>query len=111
MQHVFLINPHAGKQNHAARIYTMAEHLRTRHGLCCTCLLTSRPGGAESLARETAQSGDPVRLYACGGDGTVSEVANGIAGYPNAAMTVIPSGTGNDFLKNFRSRCRPLFRR
>lgn len=101
MQHVFLINPHAGKQNHAARIYAMAEHLRTRHGLCCTCLLTSRPGGAESLARETAQSGDPVRLYACGGDGTVSEVANGIAGYPNAAMTVIPSGTGNDFLKNF----------
>ena len=64
MQHVFLINPHAGKQNHAARIYAMAEHLRTRHGLCCTCLLTSRPGGAESLARETAQSGDPVRLYA-----------------------------------------------
>lgn len=101
MQHVFLINPHAGKQNHAAQVYAMAEHLRTRHGLCCTCLLTSRPGGAESLARETAQSGDPVRLYACGGDGTVSEVANGIAGYPNAAMTVIPSGTGNDFLKNF----------
>lgn len=33
--------------------------------------------------------------------GPPSEVANGIAGYPNAAMTVIPSGTGNDFLKNF----------
>ena len=67
MQHVFLINPRAGKRNHTARIYGMAEHLRTRHGLSCTCLLTSCPGGAESLARETAQSGKPVRLYACGG--------------------------------------------
>ena len=42
-----------------------------------------------------------MRLYACGGDGTVNEVANGIAGYANAAMTCIPIGTGNDFLKNF----------
>ena len=28
-------------------------------------------------------------------------MVNGIAGFPNAAMTVIPAGTGNDFLKNF----------
>ncbi len=35
------------------------------------------------------------------GDGTVNEVANGIIGFDNAAMTVIPVGTGNDFLKNF----------
>ena len=42
-----------------------------------------------------------IRLYACGGDGTIHEVANGVAGFPNAAMTAIPTGTGNDFLKNF----------
>ena len=46
-------------------------------------------------------AGDYVRFYACGGDGTVNEIANGIAGFPNAAMTCIPIGTGNDFLKNF----------
>ena len=46
-------------------------------------------------------SGEPLRFYACGGDGTVNEVANGIIGYDNAAMSVIPVGTGNDFLKNF----------
>lgn len=101
MQHVFIINPHAGKQNHAAQVSAMADALRARHGLDCRCLVTSRPDGAESLAREAAQRGNAVRLYACGGDGTVHAVANGIAGYPNAAMTVVPSGTGNDFLKNF----------
>lgn len=101
MQHVLIINPHAGKRNQTARFYATADTLRTQHGLECQCMLTSCSGGAASMARTLAASGKPVRLYACGGDGTASEVANGIAGYPNAAMTVIPSGTGNDFLKNF----------
>lgn len=101
MRHVFIINPYAGKKNQTARIYAMADALRQRHGLECACLLTDRPGGAEALARKAAEGGDEVRLYACGGDGTIHEVANGIAGLPNAAMTAIPAGTGNDFLKNF----------
>lgn len=101
MQHVLIINPHAGKRDQTARFYAMADTLRTQHGLECQCMLTSCSGGAASMARSLAASGEAVRLYACGGDGTANEVANGIAGYPNAAMTVIPSGTGNDFLKNF----------
>lgn len=64
-------------------------------------MLTDRPGGATEMARRLAESGGEVRVYACGGDGTVSEAANGLAGFANAAMTCIPAGTGNDFLKNF----------
>ena len=101
MKHIFIINPHAGKKDQASRIYEMADALRSRHGLECACMLTDRPGGATDMARKLAESGEEVRIYACGGDGTVSEVANGIAGFPNAAMSAIPIGTGNDFLKNF----------
>lgn len=101
MRHVFIINPRAGKRDQTARIYEMANHLRSAHGLDCTCMLTDRPGGATEMARRLAEEGRPLRVYACGGDGTVSEVANGLAGFSNAAMTCIPSGTGNDFLKNF----------
>ena len=101
MKHVFIINPHAGKKDQTARLYEMADRLRDEHGLECTCMLTDRPGGATDMARKLAETGEEVRLYACGGDGTISEVANGIAGFDNAAMTCIPSGTGNDFLKNF----------
>ena len=101
MRHIFIINPHAGKKDQTGRIYEMADLLRAQHGLEGQCLLTQRPGGAEEMARRLAESGEALRLYACGGDGTVSEVANGIAGFPNAAMTCIPTGTGNDFLKNF----------
>ena len=103
MRHIFIINPCAGKKNQTARVYEMADRLRENHGVDCSCMLTSRTGGATDIARELASSGEEVRLYACGGDGTAHEVANGIAGFPNAAMTVIPIGTGNDFLKNFGS--------
>ena len=100
MHHVFLINPRAGKRDQTARLRGLADRLAA-HGLKVSCLLTDRLGGAEAIARALAETGEPVRIYACGGDGTVHEAANGIAGYENAAMTVIPTGTGNDFLKNF----------
>ena len=100
MQHIFIINPHAGKKDQTGRIYEMADRLR-QHGLTCQCLLTQRPGGAEEIARRLVSSGEEVRLYACGGDGTLNEVVNGAAGFDNAAVTCIPIGTGNDFLKNF----------
>ena len=100
MKHVLLINPRAGKRDQTARLRGLADRLAA-HGLKVSCLLTDRLGGAEAIARALAETGEPVRIYACGGDGTVHEAANGIAGYENAAMTVIPTGTGNDFLKNF----------
>ena len=109
LKHIFIINPSAGKNDSRQRIYTMAEALREKHGLDVQCMLTASVGHAATLARGLAESGEEVRLYACGGDGTVNEVANGIAGYANAAMTCIPIGTGNDFLKNFGKDALPLF--
>ena len=101
MKHVFIINPTAGKSDSRQRIYDMAETLRKNHGLDVQCILTRKQGHATELARQLCESGEELRFYACGGDGTINEVANGIYGYDNAAMTCIPVGTGNDFLKNF----------
>ena len=103
MKHIFIINPTAGKKDATARIRAMADRLTAEHGLECQCLLTERPGHGTELARAAAESGEEVRLYACGGDGTLHEVINGAAGYDNAAVTCIPVGTGNDLLKNFGS--------
>lgn len=101
MKHVFIINPHAGKTDSRQRIYDMADILREKHGLDVQCILTRKQGHATEIARQLCESGEDLRFYACGGDGTINEVANGIYGYDNAAMTCIPVGTGNDFLKNF----------
>ncbi|NLU24577.1 MAG: BmrU protein [Clostridiales bacterium] len=101
MKHIFIINPAAGKNDGRQKIYDMAEKLRQEHDLDVDCILTKNPGYATDITRKIAQEGDDVRFYACGGDGTVNEVANGIIGFSNAAMSCIPIGTGNDFLKNF----------
>ena len=101
MRHIFIINPKAGKRDQTARFLAMAEGLRNRHGLDCSCMLTEKPGGAEAMTRKLAETGDPLRLYICGGDGTLHEAANGVAGFDHVAVTCIPAGTGNDFLKNF----------
>lgn len=109
MRHVFIINPTAGKRNCTTELMEMAKGLEERHGLQVECILTKSPGHAAETVRALAASGDPIRFYACGGDGTANEVANGIVGRENAAMTCIPIGTGNDFLKNFGDMV-PLFR-
>ena len=101
MRHIFIINPTAGKKDCTARLMTMAKKMGEKHGTEVECILTTRPGHATETARSIAQTGDSVRFYVCGGDGTINEVVNGIAGIPTAAMTCIPVGTGNDFLKNF----------
>ena len=107
MRHIFIINTAAGQRDCTAGIMAMAKGLEAR-GLRTECILTKRPGHARETAAAIAAAGDPVRFYACGGDGTLNEVANGIAGLENAAMTCIPVGTGNDFLKNFGAMA-PLF--
>ena len=101
MRHIFIINPKAGQGGSVQRIQALAEQLGQRHNIETLALLTHGPGHATTLARSLAETGEELRLYACGGDGTINEVANGIAGFANAAMTAIPTGSGNDFLKNF----------
>ena len=108
MRHVFIINPTAGKQDCTAQMVQMARALAARHGLDVECILTKSPGHAAVTVRKLAETGQALRFYACGGDGTVNEVANGVAGADNAAMTCVPVGTGNDFLKNF-GEMAPLF--
>lgn len=56
---------------------------------------TTGPGDAVLLAREAAHAGGEV-VIAVGGDGTVSEVASGLAGMATRLL-VVPHGTGNVF--------------
>ena len=110
MRHILIINPTAGGGNSTTELMAMARAAGQRHGLDCSWILTQRPGHAAETCRSIAKEGEAVRFYACGGDGTLNEVANGILGCSNAAMTCIPVGTGNDFLKNFGPEMTERFR-
>lgn len=107
MRHVFIINPNAGKKGSTQ---TLEEQIRREFsGREYEVYMTEGPGHAQALARAAAQVGDEVRIYACGGDGSLNEAVNGAAGYDNAAVTNVPKGTGNDFLKIFGKENRGRF--
>ena len=71
---------------------------------------TRKRGDAERIAREESADGRPLRIYACGGDGTLNDVVNAVAGLPHVAVTNVPVGTGNDFLKLFGPNAKQRFR-
>lgn len=58
-------------------------------------IYTEYAGHATQLASQAAQQGHKL-VIAVGGDGTLHEVANGLA-YKDTTFGVIPAGTGNDF--------------
>ncbi|RJP22292.1 MAG: diacylglycerol kinase family lipid kinase [Deltaproteobacteria bacterium] len=60
---------------------------------------TGGPGDAVVMAREAAHEGAET-VVAVGGDGTIHEVANGLAG-SDTRLAVVPHGTGNVFAKEF----------
>lgn len=106
MRHVFLINPAAGKYD---RTGEFTQTIRAAcEGLDYEILVSRAPGDCTHIAQAAASSGEPVRLYACGGDGTLNEVVCGMAGFENAAVTHYPGGSGNDSIKVF-SDTAPFF--
>ena len=109
MKHIFIINPAAGKYDHSQQFRKQIEEACGARGLAYEICVSQKPGDCRDIARKAAESGEEVRLYACGGDGTLNEVVNGVVGFPNAAITHFPGGSGNDAIKIF-SETEPFFR-
>lgn len=103
MKHIFLINPAAGKSDSTVGLAGQLRESCTRRGLDYDIRITEYPRHAVTLVRELAAAhpGEALRFYACGGDGTLNEVACGAAGLPNVSITHFPCGSGNDFIKLF----------
>ena len=103
MKHVFIINPTAGKSDSRQKIYDMAEKLRQDHGLEVQCLLTKKQGHATEIARRLCQSGEELRFYACGGDGTLNEVISGLQVLEKQPLVgYLPQGSTNDFAASLK---------
>jgi len=102
MRYVFIINPKAGKKNPLKVCGSEIENVCKKHKLDYKIVLTDYPGHATEIARAEAQKGN-VKIFACGGDGTLSEAANGIIGLKteNVHLGCIPCGSGNDYIKSF----------
>jgi YegS/Rv2252/BmrU family lipid kinase len=88
---IVILNPTAGSPEHVRSWQERVESLAGD----CPVRITAHSGEAEALARRAAKEGF-ARIVAAGGDGTVSQVANGLTG-SNATLGVLPMGTVNVF--------------
>ncbi len=82
-----------------------ASALRTHFG-AFSCAFTEKSGDGQVIAARGARAGRRF-IIACGGDGTISEVANGILeSGADVELGVLPSGTGGDFRRTLRIPAR-----
>lgn len=99
MRHIFIVNPNAGKILKEKLIHQIEEVFKATD---YRIILTKCEKDASAIAKRYASLGMEIRIYACGGDGTLNEVVNGMYEYENAYLGIIPIGTGNDFIKSLR---------
>ena len=94
---LLIVNPASGTVSKHRIIPHVLRRLE-RMGLRCDVAPTRRPGHATELARKAVDDGYELVL-ACGGDGTVNEIATGLCG-TSAAMGIIPAGSGNGLARH-----------
>ena len=100
MTTVFLVNPASANGSTGKRWPELARQAAAA-GLEGDTLLSERPGQLGDLARRAASAGADL-LVVVGGDGSVNEVANGLASLEQPPpVAVVPRGTGWDFARTF----------
>ena len=93
---VFLVNP-ASDNGATGRRWPELAHRASQLGLHGEALFSERPGHLIDLARKAVDDGAQL-VVAVGGDGTLNEVVNGVAGR-DVELATIPIGTGMDFVR------------
>jgi YegS/Rv2252/BmrU family lipid kinase len=102
-----IVNPTSANGTTGDSWPQLASDLSSRFGAFKN-VFTKKSGEAAELASEAARKGVTL-IIACGGDGTISEVANGILNSgKDVELGILPSGTGGDFRKTLEIPTQPL---
>lgn len=106
MKYVFVVNPVAGSGKAVETVKSAIANLPERD--ICEIIETTGVGDATVQVQQYAEThtDDEIRFFACGGDGTLNEVVNGMMkgganGNSRLSLAVYPCGSGNDFVKAF----------
>ena len=101
-RHLFVINPAAGTKDRTEKLKEAISRLKLKEDYDIFVTDGVRAAENEVCRYLKGHQNEFVRIYACGGDGTLSEVVNGVyrSGSKNCAVAVLPIGSGNDFVKS-----------
>ncbi len=97
---IVIVNPKSAGGSTRNRWSQIASDLRSHFG-AYRVALTKKQGDGTELAKNFIERGRKF-IIACGGDGTINEVANGIlqAGVEDVELGIMPAGTGGDFRRS-----------
>jgi diacylglycerol kinase (ATP) len=103
LQNALLIhNPNAGNGGHGRRrLLDEARHIFANRGIDADLAETTGPGHATEIAARAAAENRGL-VIACGGDGTLNEIVNGLAAHHNGhrvPLALLPGGTANILAK------------
>lgn len=106
MRYAYIINPASGQGKHDQGVLAEIKSLQERSEEDIRYYFTEGQMDAAVLADAIAKEAAPeeVAIIACGGDGTIQEVANGLYGNDNAILGIYPCGSGNDFIRELGGR-------
>ncbi len=95
---VIIYNPASGRRRHE-RLQDIegATHVLKDAGIIAEAIATTHAGSATEIARKAVRDGRQL-VIVCGGDGTINEAVNGLAG-SRVPMAVLPAGTANILAK------------
>lgn len=93
---VFIVNPSANRSKAMKRVGWLRNAVK-EHWPGSRIVISKKAGDLARIGRDEAAKGHPV--IACGGDGSINELINGVAGM-DTVVGVLPMGSGNDFAKS-----------
>lgn len=98
----FILNPKSGRSPKQKRLEEEIKDACIKRQLSYHIYYTTCAGDATEYVKSMMRiSSEKQRFICVGGDGTINEIANSAPNNPNAEFGVIPSGSGNDFVRNF----------
>ena len=102
MKYAFIVNPASGNGKGATRVREELKAYETDNlRIYCTEGEQDATVLADSIAAAAEKEGETVNVFACGGDGTIQEIAKGLLNHPNSRLGIVPVGSGNDYVRCF----------
>ncbi len=101
MRYVFIVNPktNAAKMRNEIKsnLHRIFEGKKVRYKI----IESKYVGHITEIVSEEAKTGDDIRVYGFGGDGTLNEMVKGVGAHQNVEVGIFPLGSGNDYIKSY----------